>query len=390
MHIGIDIRMIGRKRTGDETVFLNLTKHVAALDGGSESRNRYTLFLDRRTPEEIASIERLLALEGKKNFRIVSLPTNDKFVWNFRTLPNYLRQHPVDVYHTQYIVPFFIPRSTKVVTHIHDISFCVYPRYIAWKDRLFLSLLIPRSLRRADRIIAVSSFTKREIVAHYGVDERKIAVIQNALSGDIACYEPYSEERMRAVCEKYGVPPTYLLYVGTLQPRKNIPALIRAFALMRDKLPESKLVIVGNRRGHHADARIDEAVTETHTEASVIFPGFVDQEDLPVIFRMARVFVFPSLYEGFGLPPLEAMAQHVPAVVSDIPSLRETGGEAAVFVDTSDIATFAETLYTTSVASATRQTLVELGIRQVKRFSWDASARDLKALYESLVLETPE
>lgn len=380
MKIGIDIRMIGRKRTGDETVFFNLVKNLALIDNANE----YTLFLDMRTQDEVAAIKQSLSIEGKSNFTIVVLPAKNKFDWNLCVLPKYLRQHPVDVYHTQYIVPFFVPKNIRIVTHVHDISFRIYPRYIHWKDRLFLGLLIPRSLRRADRIIAVSEFTKREIIEHYGVDAKKIDVVLNALSGDFSRFEDVSSERVVMVREKYGLPETFILYVGTLQPRKNVPALIRAFARIQDRISDTRLVIVGNRQGYHYDTAIDAAIDECGVQNEVIFPGFVDQEDLPIIMRMARVFAFPSLYEGFGLPVLEAMSQHVPTVASDIAPLREVGGEAAMYANTDDVAGFAEILYTVSTESDVRKRLVEAGIRQGEMFSWQESAKHLLEIYQSL------
>lgn len=380
MKIGIDIRMLGRKRTGDETVFFNLVKNLALID----SENEYVLFSDERSEEEVAEIRRSLGIEAKTNFTCVTLPTTSKFVWNFWTLPAYLRKHPVDVYHTQYIVPFFVSRKIKIVTHVHDISFRIYPEYIRFKDRFFLSLLIPRSLRRADKVIAVSEFTKQEIVKHYGISEEKVSVVLNALSDDFTHYEKFSDDRITTTRQKYGLPEKFILYVGTLQPRKNVPALIRAFALLKDRLPDMDLVIVGNRKGYHYDTGIDTAIEEESARSRIIFPGFVDQEDLAVVMQMAKVFVFPSLYEGFGLPVLEAMSQGVPVLASDIPPLREVGGEAAAFANTHDLAEFSEILYTISIVEAVREERMNAGIRQIQSFSWHESARHLQEVYISL------
>ncbi len=380
MHIGIDIRMVGRKRTGDESVFFNIVKNLALIDG----ENQYSLFIDGRSKEELSAIALALGIGDKSNFHIVSLPTANKFTWNMWTLPRYLRKYPVDAYHTQYIVPFFVSRKVKILTHIHDISFRVYPQYINWKDRVFLGLLIPRSLRRADRIIAVSEFTKREIIERYGIKESKVAVVLNAVSGDFASYEPIASERFAAVRKQYALPETFLLYVGTLQPRKNIPALIRAFALLHTKLPEMKLVIVGNRAGHNYDTQIDKALQESVVQEDVLFPGFVEQCDLPVIMRMARAFVFPSLYEGFGLPVLEAMSQRVPVVASDIPPLREIGEDGALFVDTRDLAKFSEVLYTISTVATVRDKLIDVGMQRSERFSWRVSAENMLMIYREM------
>jgi glycosyltransferase involved in cell wall biosynthesis len=379
MKIGIDIRNIGRKRTGDETVFFHLVKNLALID----RENEYELFVDRRNDGELADMARRLGTEGLPNFRFVVLEARNKFDWNLLVLPRRLRRSPVDVYHTQYILPFFVPRSIRIVQHIHDVSFRAYPKYIHWKDRLFLALLIPRSLRRADGIVAVSEFTKDEICLRYGVDSAKVEVILNALGEDFENVS-ISDEQGRAVRKKYRLPERFILYLGTLQPRKNVPSLVRAYAAVADRLPGTALVLAGNRAGHHFDPGIDGAVRESGLGDRVVFPGYVDQADMPALMRAASVFAFPSLYEGFGIPLLEAMSQDVPVVASDIPCLREIGGKAAAYVDAANLAEFSETLYNVSIDSSLRERMVRLGRERVRRFSWRRSAESLLALYARL------
>lgn len=382
MTVGIDIRNVGRKRTGDETVFVQLIRQLACLD----RENEYKLFLDERTPEQLSAIEQTLDIKGRDNFRFVTLFAKNKFDWNFRVLPKYLRRHPVDVYHTQYILPVFVPRSIKLVTHIHDVSFKAYPEYIHWKDRFFLAILIPWSLRRADKVIAVSQFTRDEIMKYYALPKEKIAVVLNALGEDfLSGNNDVSSERMELIRKKYQLPEKFLLYVGTLQPRKNIPALIKAFALLKEKCPDMKLVLAGNRSGHNIDSRIDAAIEEHSLEERVIFPGYIDQGDLPFLVRAAHLFVFPSLYEGFGIPLLEAMSQGVPVVAADTPCLREVGGEAALFVDVSDLAVFMETLYNACIDQKVRERYVRAGMGRVRDFSWAQSAKKLLETYRSVL-----
>lgn len=377
MRIGIDMRNIGKKRTGDEVVFLNLVRELSELD----AENEYLLFFDARTKEELEEMAQRLHISGKKNFRIISLPAKNKFDWNLWYLPRYLRTHPVDIYHTQYIIPFFIPKRICVVTHIHDISFKVYPRLIARRDRFFLNALIPRSLRLAKLIVAPSEFTKREIMDRYGTSEAKISVIYNAVASEF--FEERGENR-EAIREKYRLPKSFLLYVGTLQPRKNIPILIEAFARLREEDPNLGLVLIGNREGHHFDSEIDETITRLGLENSVVFPGFIDQEDLPTLLGLARVFAFPSRYEGFGIPILEAMSCGVPVVASDIPALREAGGDAALFVASENVEALSHALRTLSLSGSIRETLIEKGKLRARYFSWKESARSLLAAYEKI------
>lgn len=380
MHtFAIDIRLIGRGRTGDETVFFNLTKELLAID----RENRYALVTDISDPQMLATIRQRLGCVGQENVEIISLVGKNRFVWNLVTLPWFLARRNIDVYHTQYILPFYVPRRTKVVTHIHDVSFAAYPELIGWKDRFFLSLLIPSSIRRAALIAVPSQFTKDEVVKYYGTDPQKIAIIPNAIGDDFLSAAD-DAEKAAAIRKKYSLPEKFILYVGTLQPRKNIPFLIEAFARLKKRLPEAKLVLVGNRKAHHVDMRLDEAIGRTHTGEDIIFPGFVDQEDLPAVIRSASVFAFPSLYEGFGIPLLEAMSQNVPVAASDIPCLREVGGEAAAYFDPADLASCEEKLYTLFIDQERKTALIGRGQERVRLFAWRESARLMLDAYNKL------
>jgi len=297
----------------------------------------------------------------------------------------YLRKNPVDIYHTQYITPWFVPRKIKIVTIIHDISFNFFPQCIKKSDLIFLKTLIPISLKRADKIIAVSEFTKKEIIDYYHIDPEKIECIYNAIADDFAGNEEISQAQKEAVRKKYNLPEKFMLYVGTLQPRKNIPHLIEAFARTKGKLDDAKLVIGGNKKAHNFDTRIDEIVTKYHLEHDITFPGFVDEEDKKAIFSLAQAFVFPSLYEGFGIPVLEAMSQKVPVLCSDIPSLKEIAAEGALYFDVESLDDFENTLYTATMDQEIRRELTAKGLERVSFFSWEKSARLTLALYDKMV-----
>lgn len=384
MVIAIDIRTIGKKRTGDEVVFLNLAREMVRID----SENEYLLLLDRRTPEEINVIASRLGLSGKQNARIISLPARNKFDWNAWYVPRFLRKSDVSIYHTQYITPFFVPKRTAVVTHIHDISFRVYPEYIAPIDRFFLDLLIPRSLRKAKLIVSPSEFTKRELLKYYDIAEDTIMVATNALAPEFerGSALPVSDAEEAATRKKYALPETFILSVGTLQPRKNLPFLLEAFSLLRGKYPHIALVIVGNRSGHHTDPQIDETIARRALQDAVLFPGFVAEEDMPTLFRLARVFAFPSRYEGFGIPILEAMSQGVPVVASDIPPLREVGGGAVLFASPLDTRAFAS-LLEKALLQSEREAYQEKARVELAKFSWEKSARKILAGYRKICFD---
>lgn len=372
----IDIRLLGKKRTGDETVFFNLTKELLSMD----QENEYLLLTTEKDPREQALIQARLQCIGRNNVRFVALFGKNKFIWNLISLPWFLLRNQVDVYHTQYILPLYVPKHVRVVNHIHDVSFRAYPELISWKDRFFLWLFIPRSLRRTDAIVAPSRFTKDEIVRFFGTDPQKIHVVPNALSEDFL--QTHSAEEVCRVREKYHIPERYIISVGTLQPRKNIPLLLRAFARVREKLTDITLVVVGNRTGHHVDSRINDTIAELHLENVIIFPGYVEQGDLPLLVQGAQVFAFPSLYEGFGIPALEAMSQGVPVLCSATPCLQEVAGEAALYFDPTSIADCQEKLYTLLTDIEQRANGISYGKDRLSLFSWRKSAKLLSSVYK--------
>jgi glycosyltransferase involved in cell wall biosynthesis len=377
--IGIDIRNIGKQRTGDETVFFNLVKNLATID----VKNEYLLFTDITDTTVLQYIGVRLGIKDRNNFKIVSLKSPNKFCWNMRILPWYLHKNPVDVYHTQYITPFFVSKKIKIITHIHDVSFLAYPEFIKRSDLFFLELLIPRSLKRADKIIAVSEFTKQEIVKYYKINPEKIRVVYNAVSEDFLKSD-YSGNELFEIRKKYNLPEEFILCIGTLQPRKNIPMLIQAFAKVKEKIPEIKLVLVGNRNAHNIDDRIDKEIEKRNLSDSVIFPGFVDEEDKSALFQLAKAFIFPSLYEGFGIPILEAMSQKIPVLASDIPVHREIAKDAGLYFNPESVDETSEKLYNILADENLRGDLINLGNKRLDFFSWKKSAENILRIYQKI------
>jgi glycosyltransferase involved in cell wall biosynthesis len=377
MRIGIDIRNIGKKRTGDETVFFNLVKNLAEIDNS----NKYLLFTDIADITVLQYAVKKLNIENKNNFEIVSLRSANKFIWNLWTLPQYLKKNPVDVYHTQYVVPFFVSKKIKIVTHIHDVSFNAYPELISKKDLFFLKILIPWSLKRADRIIAISEFTKKEIIKYYSINPEKIEVVYNAISDDFSVSD-FSPEILEEVRRRYNLPENFILYVGTMQPRKNIPRLIETFSIIKNKIPEIKLVLVGDRSAHNFDKKIDEAISKNNIRDSIIFPGYINQEDIAEVYNLSRIFVFPSLYEGFGIPILEAMSQKIPVLLSDIPVNHEIAKDAGLYFNSESLDEISEKLYNSLTDENLRNKLKDLGFQRVKFFSWKKSAEKLLEIYK--------
>ena len=378
--IGIDIRLIGQKRTGDEVVIFNLVKNLAHID----DKNEYILFTDNQDTKELDEIANQLEINNKENFSVISLSAANRFVWNFWTVQMYLRKNPVDVYHTQYITPFFVPKSIKIVTIVHDISFNFFPKFIKFSDLFFLKTFIPLSLKRADKIVGVSKFTQDEITKYYKIDPKKVDWIHNAIGEDFS-NDKISKEKLAEVRNKYNLPEKFILYVGTLQPRKNLPMLIQAFAKDKNRLLGMKLVICGNQKAHNFDQRIPQEIEKYSIASEVVFPGFVEEEDKSAIFQLAHVFVFPSMYEGFGIPLLEAMSQRVPVLCSDIPSFREVAEKGALYFDLSSLDDFSKKLYDISIDDSLRTELIQAGLQRIGFFSWKNSASKMLAIYEGLL-----
>jgi len=376
--IGIDIRNIGKKRTGDEVVFFNLVKNLALID----STNSYKLFTDITDQKSLDEIKNNLLIGNKSNFEIVSLKTGSKFTWNFWTLPGYLRKNPVDIYLTQYITPFFVPKKIKIITIVHDISFNFYPQFIKWRDLFFLKLLIPLSLRRADKIVGVSKFTHDEIIKYYKIDPQKVDWIHNAVSEDFMVQD-VSEEKIKAVKEKYNLPEKFILYLGTLQPRKNIVALLEAYNLARPEMEEMKLVIAGGK-GHNFDKNIEKFIKKYKLEKNIIMPGFIDEEDKAAVMKAAQLFVFPSFYEGFGIPILEAMSAGVPVIASDIPPHREIAGKAVLFFNPNIPGELSQKISEIMNSSVLRENLAAEGLKQAEKFSWKRTAEKMAEIFKRL------
>jgi glycosyltransferase involved in cell wall biosynthesis len=376
--IGIDIRNIGKKRTGDEVVFFNLTKNLAQID----AQNEYFLYTDLTDPVVLKEITERLEIQDKRNFQIISLKTKNRFTWNFWTLQKYLRAHPVDVYLTQYITPFFVPTKIKILTIIHDISFKVYAKYIKFSDLFFLKILMPLSFRRADKIIGVSDFTAQEILKYYNVAEDKVTWIHNAV-GDNFLAE-ISETQVADVKKKYNLPEKFILYVGTLQPRKNLPTLIEAYAKLPTETQAAIKLVLAGGRGHNYDTNIDKTIAKHSLQNNVFLPGFISEDDKPGIFKSSLLFCNPSFYEGFGITVLEAMTLGMPVIASDIPPHREVAGDSIVFFNPERSADLTDRLNNVINDTVMHANLAQKELIQAKNFLWKNTVRKLLEIFNNL------
>jgi len=389
MKIGIDIRAIGHQRTGDETYTLQLIKSLAKLD----TENEYFLYTDTIAEENLDKIKKLLSIDGD-NFKVISVNPANKLLWTMYSLPRRAKKDKLDILHVQYIAPLFLSKSIKLITTIHDISFVRYPEFISRKDLFILNLLIRPSLRVADSIIAISRFTKDEIVDVYNVDRGKVRVIYN---GGVAqeFKEVIDSKNVLEFRAKYGIIKPYLLFLGTLQPRKNITFLIEAFVELKaryenkDKIRELALVIRGKRGGHNYDRKIDEVLDDVKNKYPQIykqikFIGYISNEEIPFIFKGAEAFCFTSVYEGFGLPLLEAMTVETPVVASSDSCFPEIVKDAGVIYKTGVKEDWVSKVDELINNENLQSNVIQKGKRRAKFFSWEKNAKKMIELYEEL------
>jgi len=289
----------------------------------------------------------------------------------------------VDIFHaTDHLLPRFA--QVKSVFTLHDLIFLFHPETHKPLNRWFLTLMMPRFLRVADAIIAVSECTKRDAVRCYGVPEEKITVIYEGVNPRFC---PAGPEAVAAVRQKYGLPEHFILYVGTIEPRKNLSALLEAFVALQNRLATRdaaalRLVFVGKKGWLYEG--FFRRLRELGLEDRAFFTGYVPDEDLPAIYSAADLFVFPSLYEGFGLPVLEAMACGTPVICSDTSSLPEVAGDAALMVPPTDVRALAEAMERMLCDAQMRTTLREKGLAWVRRFTWEKTAQQTVSVYKGL------
>ncbi len=273
-----------------------------------------------------------------------------------------------------------LPGSRNIVV-IHDLGFLFHSEYLKERDRAYTRRLIPRSIRRADRVVVVSSSVRRELVEQFNVPDEEIAIISPAV--DTGRFRPRSAHEVRAVIARYGLESPYILYTGTLEPRKNIVGLLDAYAALPAALRgRFELVLVGGKGW--LDTQIRKRLQEL-SGMRIRTTGYVPDADLPAIYSGAELFVYPSFYEGFGMPPLEAMACGVPVIVSDSSSLPEVVGDAAVKVAPGDTDALSKAMELVLSDGEHAARMRERGLRQAQRFTWVESARRMQLLIDELL-----
>ena len=374
MTIYLDVSAAVHSRAGLGRYAESLAQHLIA---GGDGERRYALFYNRdRTTLPLAGMERVPARtvqSGYKPWRMAVLLGQWMRLGFNRLVPEATLFHATE----HLLMPL---RGVPTLLTVHDLIFRHFPQYHKRLNYWYLNLAMPLYVRRADAIIAISECTRRDLLAAYGVPPEKVTVVYEAAAPHFA---PPSVDEVARVRLRYGLPERFLLTVGTLEPRKNLSRLLMAFEIVARQELVDAWVIVG-RTGWLNDDFYARLKASPWRE-KVILPGFVPDEDLPAVYAAATVSVLPSLYEGFGLPVLEAMACGTPVACSGTSSLPELGGDAARYFDPSDVEAMTATLEEVLSDDALRGEMRRQGLQQAARFSWKRAARETRALYDRLI-----
>lgn len=375
MRIGLDVTAAVSQGAGIGRYTRELVRALAELD----AHNQYRLFYASRTrPHALPPLG--------PNFRVRALPVHDIWLarlWHRAQLPLPVEMFTgrVDIFHSpDFTLPPTLP-GTKTLLTVHDLSFVRDPASAAPGLLKYLNTVVPRSVKRAHHILADSFATKNDLQEIYAVPPEKITVLY---SGVEARFRRMSETEQQAVRAKYqlGEAPL-ILAVGTLQPRKNYVRVIQAFAELCNQLKtESYTLVIAGGQGWLFDSIFAE-VERLGLRGRVLFPGFIADEDLPALYSAARVLAYPSLYEGFGLPVLEAMACGTPVLTSTVSSLPEVAGEAALCVPPTDVPALAEALHQLLTDEALRADLSAKGLARAQTFTWGRAAQELLNIYNN-------
>lgn len=271
----------------------------------------------------------------------------------------------------------------RQLTFIHDMAFLAFPETVEKRTRRWLNCYIRKYCKRASLVLTVSEFSRQEIHRYMGVPLEKVKVVYNGVDPEF--YHPgYPETRIRQVAKKFNITGDYILYLGTLEPRKNIETLINAYFLLKKSGSTCPKLVLAGKKGWLYDS-IFSRVQENHLENDVIFTGYVPEEDVPVLMNGARIFLFPSLYEGFGIPPLEAMACGTPVITSNSSSLPEVVGDAGLMVPPKDAKALADGIMRILTDDQLYGQLQEAGMKRARRFTWKRSAETLAGIYREMM-----
>ena len=371
MKVGINATWLATHTGGIRTYVRNLIRALATVDPDSD----YILYSNVPLPEaglpDSTRMRRLIVRSGNRLLRI-------PFATSLA-----LARAGIDVVHEQIIAPFVFP--SRIVVTVHDTLHEHYPDFYTPSALRQLRLLMPITMRRATAVLTDSEFCKREIVQLYRVPPEKVTAVP--LAADPMFRRIHDETRIAAVRARYGTGERFVLFTGSLKPTKNLKAVVEAYVrLRRAAAMQHRLVLVGDKAWVLDD--IFATARASGYADEIIFTGHVADEDLVALYNAADLFVHPSLFEGFGLPPLEAMACGTPVVTANTSAIPEVVGDAALMVDPHDVEALASAIAMVLDDGALRARLSVQGLERAASFSWEATARTIAGVYRDVVRAT--
>ncbi len=347
MKIGIDCHNLEEKRTGTGRYLMNLLKYWAKeFPPEADQPWAGILYFKNQIPKDVPRSE---------NFQNKILKSNSNFWFEHILLPKAIKKDKIDVFFSpSYILPFKIPENIKTAVAIHDISYEAHPEWYSWQNRILLRWISRRSVKKADIIFTCSEFTKKEILKYYSINPEKIHVI------------------LLAADEKFILNPTIkkeklIFYVGAIFNRRFVSQTIEAFKKIKNKIPDYQLLIAG--------PNYTQPFIDIKSEDSITYVDYVRDEELISLYNSANLFIWLSSYEGFGLPPLEAMACGTPVITTGMGSLPEVVGDAALFVkNPEDVDEISEKMLRVLNDEQLKNMLIKKGLEQAQKFSWQKTA----------------
>ncbi len=368
MQIAIDAHQIGGRRTGTETYLCNLVKYLARLEPNGD---RYAVYLNLH--QGVEGLESTPSMEGR------SIPTSITPVRYAFFYPLQSWRKRFDIFHAQFSLPPLL-RGRSVLT-VYDLTYERFPQFFHRRVLALMKILVPWSCRRADHIITISESSKRDLVEIYRLDPEQITVTYPGPAENCKPMDAgQAKDRLR---EAYGIDGPFVLYVGNLEPRKNLSRLLEAFAELKQKERMiHKLVIVGQKAWLYDG--VFETIRNHSLRGEVVLTGYIPAHDLPVFYNAASLMVYPSFYEGFGLPVVEAMACGTPVITSLGSSLEEIAGDAALLVDPYSVRSIATAMEKVANNLDLQRDMRKAALARAARFSFHRMAEQTRSVYHRL------
>lgn len=371
MRIGLDVTPLPAQPVGAGVYMIQLARALDALDEDFE-----LALIAQRHGRRLIDDPPLKRAEWVET---EDIGPARRLIWEQTTLPGLARRSRLDILHSlHYTRPVFLP--CKSVVTFHDMTFFLFPHLHTRPKRLFFPAAMRMSARRSQALIADSENTRRDAMRILNLPGEKITTVLCGIGPE---FRPIGDtEALEACRRRYNLPKSFILYVGTVEPRKNLPMLLKAYARLAAAEAQIPLVIVGRRGWMYEE--VYELVETLQISERVLFTGYIPAEDLPMVYNLTEFFVYPSLYEGFGFPPLEAMACGAPVITTAISSMQDQVGAAGLLTPPGDEQALFEAMRRLVQDDGLRRGLSEKGILHATRFSWPNTARDTLRVYQKV------